>query len=477
MKIRTIAMCLVALVALSARSPARAQTNTYNVLYNFGYTNNDDSAPSGGFVLSGKKLFGTSATSSGGSFGGGAIFSVNTDGSGFTNLHTFDTVFDDGTNLDGIGANFLVSAGDVLYGTTASGGPWGGGTVFRVNIDGSDLTNLYSFGDNTNYGGFPTGLTLSGNTLYGTTMYGGPKNAGTVFAVNTDGSSFTNLHSLDFTNDGFYPSGNVIVSGTNLFGVALGPSLYSGTVFAVNTDGSGFTNVHYFSAPGYSNSIQTNSDGGSPEAGLILSGNTLYGTTSGDGSAGNGTVFRVKTDGSGFTNLHNFSASSGQDGAGTNSDGSRPTTSLAISGSMLYGTTPWGGSEGGGTLFAVSTDGSGFVVLHNFTGSPTQSSYSQTGLIPCGNTLYGTTEAEGGYGYGSVFALSLFGPSLAILPAGNQTVISWTASTSNYILQAATDLSSGSWSNVTSAISTSGSNYVFTNAATNQAAYFRLLQQ
>ena len=50
----------------------------------------------------------------------------------------------------------------------------------------------------------------------------------------------------------------------------------------------------------------TNSDGAYPHAGLILSGNTLYGTAYGGGSSGNGTVFAVNTDGTGFTNLYSF---------------------------------------------------------------------------------------------------------------------------------------------------------------------------
>ena len=52
----------------------------------------------------------------------------------------------------------------------------------------------------------------------------------------------------------------------------------------------------------------TSSDGADPYAGLILSGNTLYGTTSG-GSWGDGTVFAINTDGIGFTNLHSFTGS------------------------------------------------------------------------------------------------------------------------------------------------------------------------
>src|SRR5262245_51466826 len=59
-----------------------------------------------------------------------------------------------------------------------------------------------------------------------------------------------------------------------------------------------FTTIHNFT-----NGI---SDGSGPYAGLIASGNTLFGTTVYGGSPGHGTVFKVNADGTGYTNLHNF---------------------------------------------------------------------------------------------------------------------------------------------------------------------------
>src|SRR5712671_5671321 len=79
-----------------------------------------------------------------------------------------------------------------------------------------------------------------------------------------------------------------------------------------------FTTLHSF----------TGSDGVSSYAGLILSGNTLYGTTYGGGSSGKGTVFAVNTNGTGFTTLHSF----------IGSDGANPQAGLILSGNTLYGT-------------------------------------------------------------------------------------------------------------------------------------------
>src|SRR5713101_4885465 len=173
----------------------------------------------------------------------------------------------------------------------------------------------------------------SGNTLYGTAAYGGGSGNGTVFAVNTNGTGFRILHSFtpitpsccytddvsgdvscycSFNSDGASPLAGLILSGNSLYGTAFyGGSSGIGTVFALNTNGTGFRILHSFTG---------GSDGASPYAVLILSGNSLYGTASYGGSSGNGTVFAVHTDGRGFTTLHSFTATLGNDGFyGTNS--------------------------------------------------------------------------------------------------------------------------------------------------------------
>ena len=77
------------------------------------------------------------------------------------------------------------------------------------------------------------------------------------------------------------------------------------------------TTLHSFTAT--DSNTGTNRDGANPTAGLILSGNTLYGTAYAGGTNGNGTVFAVNTNGTGFTTLHNFTALNPN-----NSDGALP---------------------------------------------------------------------------------------------------------------------------------------------------------
>jgi uncharacterized repeat protein (TIGR03803 family) len=366
---------------------SRVTAQTYTILYSFPYGADIENA----MILSSNRLYGTTQ--------GGTLFAINTDGTGFTNIYSV-----------GGYANALILLGNRLYGTTAIGGSYNRGTVYAVNTDGSDYTNMHSFngeGDGSNPAG---GLTLSGNTLFGTTSYYGNSGGGTVFSINSDGSSFTNLHNFTGGNDGGGPAGDFIVSGSTLYGAAgTGGAHGSGTVYAINTDGTGFTNLYSFT-PQFNN---TNSDGADPNGGLILSGNTLYGMAFQGGVSSYGTVFAVNTNGTGFTNLYNFTGGN---------DGAFPRDGLILSGNTLYGTAWYGGSYGLGTVFAVNTDGTGFITLQSFSGG---TGYGPIGgLVISSNILYGTT-FYGAYSYNSVvFALSLI-PSLEITLTGNQVVLSW----------------------------------------------------
>src|SRR5690242_5270392 len=101
------------------------------------------------------------------------------------------------------------------------------------------LRLLHSF--NGPDGSIPlAGLVLSGKTLYGTAEAGGVSGSGTVFAVNTDGTSFRTLHSF-VVSDGASPTAGLVLSGSTLYGATWTTGIYGvGTVFAVDTDGTQF---------------------------------------------------------------------------------------------------------------------------------------------------------------------------------------------------------------------------------------------
>ena len=80
--------------------------------------------------------------------------------------------------------------------------------------------------------------------------------------------------------------------------------------------------------------------------------------------------------------VYSFSASP----ASTNSDGANPYAGLVLSGSTVYGVAQYGGTNGDGVVFAVNLDGSGFTNLYNFTGG-NDGAHPQGGLILAGGTL------------------------------------------------------------------------------------------
>ena len=321
----------------------------------------------------------------------GTVFKVNGDGSGYAVIKNFGTNGNDGAYpMAG-----LTLAGGTLYGTTRDGGNASRGNVFKVNPDGSGFAVLRNFTNGSPDGTSPLGrLVSAGDMLYGTDSSGGSSGGGTVFAIGTNGAGFKVLTNFSISL-GVTPNAELILADGTLYGTTVafgGGGSGSGMVFKINTNGTGFSVLKPFT-----NSL----DGAKPYAGLVLAGDTLYGTTDSGGSAGYGTVFSLGTNGTGFTVLRSF----------TNSpDGANPRATLTLSGNVLYGTTRAGGSAGFGTVFAINTNGSSYAILKNFTNSPDGAS-PYAGLTLSGSVLYGTTYAGGNpSGYGTVFDLDLSPP-------------------------------------------------------------------
>ena len=100
------------------------------------------------------------------------------------------------------------------------------------------------------------------------------------------------------------------------------------SVFAGHARAQTFRTLYNFSAL---HSL-TNHDGANPSGSLILSGNTLYGTSGFGRSSGSGTVFALNTDGTGFANLHSFGKATSYDYLGNpiNSGGIIPFAGLVL---------------------------------------------------------------------------------------------------------------------------------------------------
>ena len=229
----------------------------------------------------------------------GIVFGLNKDGRGYQIIHTFTGGAGTG-NPNGDGsypiASLVEDTDGALYGTTPLGQGTTGygnvGVIFKVNKDGSGYGILHNFGPLSGTDGQAprAGLVDVNGVLYGTTASGGGSGAGTVFRINQDGTGYGVLHNFSFTGDGGEPWANLSLSPNGaLCGTTENGGINSGGIaFAINQDGSGYTILHSFGPP---NSF---GDGFAPQSGLCQgSDGNLYGTAQYGGTYGEGTVYRL----------------------------------------------------------------------------------------------------------------------------------------------------------------------------------------
>ena len=201
--------------------------------------------------------------------------------------------------------------------------------------------------------------------------------------------ALTSLYSFTGGADGGLPGAGLVQgSDSNFYGTTSGGGTSgNGTVFRISPSGS-LTNLWEFTG---------GSDGASPYAGLVQgSDGNFYGTTYGGGANGNGTVFRITPSGT-LTTLWSFTGGS---------DGAYPYAGL-VQGSdgNFYGTTSAGGTNNAGTVFQINSAG-GLTTLYSFSGGADGES-PWAGLIQGSDgSFYSTTYEGGSYGYGTVFKLS-----------------------------------------------------------------------
>ncbi len=442
---------------------------TYATLYSFGSVPHDGEHPAVSLTAVGSTLYGV--TSKGGAYGRGTIFAIKTNGSGYTNLYSF------GTNGEAGGpSGALTLVGGKLYGATRNGGNNGAGTIFSINTDGTGYTNIYgAFSDAFPGAWSPNSLVSDGSTLYGTSQGGNfyascpqyPGQVGnpfgTALSIHLDGSAYNTLYdfgSLFGCQDTAYPVDKLILAGATLYGMSpdggdganwygTGGVIGSGTIFSIRTDGSGYTILHNFGL---------GSDGVWPYGGLALVGSTLYGSTWTGGSESDGTIFAIDTDGANYHVLHNYQYA--------NADFA--PSGLTPAGSKLYGTVAaYSVTLYNGTIFSVNTDGSDYTILHKFGAVSKDGAHPEAALSLLGSTLYGTAYAGGKNGKGTVFSLSLPGgagtsagpginkeplslvsPKLSISVSGDKVIVTWPGDAASFVLQSATNLLRPDWTSV-----------------------------
>jgi uncharacterized repeat protein (TIGR03803 family) len=331
-----------------------------------------------------------------------------------------------------------------------------------------------------------------GDTLYGTAPSGGSSGNGTIFRLNTNGSSFGVVHHFaprfqgfpSTNSEGIYPSSALLFSGQTLYGTAAGGgSAAYGTIFSVQTNGTGFMNLHSFTAVSGNN---TNLDGIYPDGQLALSGSTLFGMASQGGSAGNGVLYSVQTNGTGYTTLHHFTLSPGYPFTSTNPDGINPIGGLVVSGNTLFGKTTSGGTKASGVIFALNLNGSGFTTLFNFATNAPPATTNATGfssfgkLLLSGSTLYGVATEGGTLSCGTLFSLTLpTPPNLTLIQTGTNAVLRWPTNAAglSFTLQSSTNLVSPTdWNTISQLPVIANGQHTVTNPIVGTHKFYRLIQ-
>lgn len=299
-----------------------------------------------------------------------------------------------------------------LWGTTAGGGAYLAGTIFKMTPAGT-LTTVYSFCAQASCidGDYPVAGLLLGKdgNFYGTTLMGGnegcdfPQGCGVIFKITPKGV-YTVLHTYTAADLAAGPVGGLIQASNGAFYGDGGLDNGGMAVYKITSAGT-YTEVASWVL----------STAGHPYGGVIQGADgLLYGTTAmgGTGSCndGCGTVFKIQTNGKKMVILHSFNAT----------DGLEPIAGLlqAADGNF-YGTTAYGGTKASyadceaingysmcGTLFKI-TSGAVFTPLYNFC--PEAGCFD--GTHPFGTliqatdgNLYGTTNQGGALlGNGTIY--------------------------------------------------------------------------
>jgi len=358
---------------------ALAQGQSFRVLYNFtGGTDGDD--PWAGLMAADGNLYGT--TYEGGFYDYGVVFRVSTNGQE-TVIHRF-------TGGDGAYpfAPLMRCSEGKFYGTTSEGGTYGVGAVFEMNSAGEEHV-LHSFSYGTSDGCIPlSGLVEYEGDLYGLTYNCGAYNKGAIFKLTKTGKE-TLLHSFAGGSlDGAFPIYTSLAvderDGT-FYGVTeAGGPWDKGILYKMTREGK--VKVLYNFAGG-------KSDGCSPMGTPVLDkkGN-IYGTASGCGPFGYGTMWKVTPKGK-ETILHSFPDRTG--------DGKYPRSGVSFdSKGNIYGVTPFGGKKEDdcGIVFELNRNNK-YTVLHRFDW--TDGGVPDGQILVYNGRLYGTTAL--GYRFGNVW--------------------------------------------------------------------------
>jgi uncharacterized repeat protein (TIGR03803 family) len=409
---------LVIAVSLALTHDSTAQSK-YKVLYAFtGHADGGGVWDSVVFDTKGN-LYGT--TSGGGDFGYGTVFELTPTSHGpwaEAVLHSFMLNDLDGSEPD---TDVILDSAGNLYGTTANGGAYNGGTAFELTpgSSGWTLTVLYNFGAYSGDVNARSGLLMdkAGN-LYGAGA-GGAIGGGAVFELTPSSGTWLESLPYSFCQRSGCADGSIVYAGVtfdragNLYGTTDAggnPSCLGGNGCGVVYELRSVSGGTWKEAVLHTFNGAPNDGAGSSRLAFDSSGN-LYGTGGGGnhicfGSSPCGTVYKMTRGTSGRwqeTVIYDFTG-------GATGNGPGPSQGLVIDqAGNLYGTTFYGGSTscGCGVVYKLAPGSGGtwtYSVLHTFLGS--DGAQPTASMVLHNGKLYGTTVLGGSGGAGVVFELA-----------------------------------------------------------------------
>jgi uncharacterized repeat protein (TIGR03803 family) len=329
-------------------------------------------------------LFGTTYDS--GTGGVGSVFEIAKTATGYASTPTTLVSFNGTNGFHPAAGQIVADAAGNLFGTTSyGGGATDQGNVFEIKKTStgyaSTPTILANFDQTKGYAPLGGLIADTEGDLFGTTAWGGGANGQLgkcnlfEIAKTSTGYASTPTTLVSFNTFGSTPSATLVVDANgNLFGTTTGDGQNSnGSVFEIAKTKSG-----YASTPTILFSFGSNYGFG-PLAGLITdSAGDLFGTTSGGGAYGYGTVFEIAKTSGGYATTPTVLVSFNM------ADGYFPDGDLiADAAGNLFGTTWRGGADGMGTVFKIAKTSAGYAgtptTLVSFDGA--NGSYSNTGLL------------------------------------------------------------------------------------------------
>lgn len=362
--------------------------------------------PQGNLYYDGTYLYGLTAT--GGTKNLGVLFKIKPNGTGYDTLINFR-----GASNGQAPHGSLISDGTYLYGMTQYGGTGvgaaGDGTVFKIMPNGTGYFKMYDFDGTTNGKAPFSSLYYDGTNMYGMTQAAGTYSLGTIFKIKPSGAYANGYAKLiDFSGaTGAAPAGEpeatLISDGTSLYALGYNGGKYNkGAIFKLNPTTLAFDTLMSFNG----------TNGSYPTNALIYDGTYLYGMTESGGTNGLGTIFKIKPNGSGYDTLMNFRGAS---------NGAVPHGGLYFDGTYLYGAASGGGVNNDGILFKIKRNGTGFTDLYDFDGAA-HGKAPRGDLISDGTNLYGMTVNGGTNNLGVVFKFQYCTPPTVIANASATTI-------------------------------------------------------